>query len=186
MSRQTISNIQPSKPSVVWIVPAHLPARPLANPPSPERERVKRRKKRQPACKPGSVGPLPLRARAWRPFLWGGRCRPPRATNPNGEGLETGPGPRGPAVPIRSCSRWGLPCRSALPRPRCALTAPFHPDPEGASLMGRSRLCGTVPGSCRGRSCRAGPAGGYPAPRLHGARTFLPGPLRARSGRPAG
>ena len=29
--------------------------------------------------------------------------------------------------PIRSCSRWGLPCRSVLPRARCALTAPFHP-----------------------------------------------------------
>ena len=29
--------------------------------------------------------------------------------------------------PIWSCSTWGLPCRRALPQPRCALTAPFHP-----------------------------------------------------------
>jgi hypothetical protein len=29
--------------------------------------------------------------------------------------------------PIWSCSAWGLPCRRALPQPRCALTAPFHP-----------------------------------------------------------
>ena len=29
--------------------------------------------------------------------------------------------------PIWSCSAWGLPCRLALLRPRCALTAPFHP-----------------------------------------------------------
>ena len=29
--------------------------------------------------------------------------------------------------PIWSCSAWGLPCRHTLLRPRCALTAPFHP-----------------------------------------------------------
>ena len=36
---------------------------------------------------------------------------------------------RGPRyqVPIWSCSKWGLPCRSVLPLARCALTAPFHP-----------------------------------------------------------
>jgi hypothetical protein len=39
----------------------------------------------QPACKPGSVWRAFSRAR-W-PFLWDGRCRPPRATNPgNGSG----------------------------------------------------------------------------------------------------
>src|SRR5207248_11079454 len=31
--------------------------------------------------------------------------------------------------PIWSCSAWGLPCRHTLLRPRCALTAPFHPYP---------------------------------------------------------
>ena len=36
---------------------------------------------------------------------------------------------RGPRhrTPIWSCSGWGLPSRSVLPRARCALTAPFHP-----------------------------------------------------------
>ena len=39
----------------------------------------------QPACKPGFVWRAVSRAR-W-PFLWDGRCRPPRATNPgNGSG----------------------------------------------------------------------------------------------------
>jgi hypothetical protein len=32
--------------------------------------------------------------------------------------------------PIWSCSAWGLPCRRGLLRPRCALTAPFHPYPK--------------------------------------------------------
>jgi len=30
------------------------------------------------------------------------------------------------AAPIRSCSRWGLPCRHPLPGPRWALTPPFQ------------------------------------------------------------
>src|SRR6185295_13401645 len=30
-------------------------------------------------------------------------------------------------LPIWYCSGWGLPSRHLLPRPRCALTAPFHP-----------------------------------------------------------
>jgi hypothetical protein len=64
----------------------------------------------------------------------------------------------------------------ALPPTRCALTAPFHPcrslphsSPKGRSA-GRGRrsvLCGTFPGLA--------PAGCYPAPLVHGARTFLPG-----------
>jgi hypothetical protein len=32
--------------------------------------------------------------------------------------------------PIWSCSAWGLPCQHTLLRPRCALTAPFHPYPN--------------------------------------------------------
>jgi len=46
------------------------------------------------------------------PFVWDARCRAPRATYPGG-GAETRlPAIRGsrPAAPIRSCSRWGLPC----------------------------------------------------------------------------
>ena len=49
-----------------------------------------------------------------RPFLWDAPCGTPHATNPN-DGAErplaAQTGIRPPAVPIRSCSRWGLPCR---------------------------------------------------------------------------
>ena len=41
----------------------------------------------------------------------------------------TGNGAGRSSSPIWSCSAWGLPCRRALLRPRCALTAPFHPYP---------------------------------------------------------
>jgi hypothetical protein len=67
----------------------------------------------------------------------------------------------------------------ALPPARCALTAPFHPyraPPEGGTR--RSVLCGTVPGLA--------PAGCYPAPLVHGARTFLPGNLSVSPERPSG
>jgi hypothetical protein len=87
------------------------------------------------------------------------------------------PAPCGAAVPIRSCSRWGLPCRpcrqgrGALLPPRFALArGPRHRD-----LHGRFVFCGTFPG--------VAPAGGYPAPHSRGARTFL---CRSHgSGRPA-
>ena len=66
---------------------------------------------------------------AGRPFLWDGIRTPPRATHPDdrpGEGLTVSRR----VVPIRSCSRWGLPCRrrcrkrgGLLPR-RFTLTPP--------------------------------------------------------------
>ncbi len=74
----------------------------------------------QTVCKPGSV--LGPKADGW-PFLWDARCRTPRATNPDGgrELPSRPPGFPGAApVPIRSCSRWGLPCRDRC-RPRGAL-----------------------------------------------------------------
>src|SRR5208283_5715134 len=55
----------------------------------------------------------------------------------------------------------------ALPPARCALTAPFHPCRGLRNAPRRFVLCGTVP--------RLAPAGCYPAPLVHGARTFLPG-----------
>ena len=72
---------------------------------------------------------------------------------------------------------FAVPC--PLPGTRCALTAPFHPCPPEPKPGGRSLLCGTLPGVT--------PAGHYPAPYVHGARTFLPGGLSAvaRGGRPA-
>jgi hypothetical protein len=132
----------------------------------------------QPACKPGSVGPggSARILRTWRPFLWDGRCRPSRATNP-GDGPEEGRARSlARAAPIRFCSRWGLPCR-----PRCRVRGALLPHPftlAGTGPQGHARwsaLCGTVPG--------VAPAGRYPAPSLHGARTFLPGSRAA--GEPA-
>ena len=63
----------------------------------------------------------------------------------------------------------------ALPPARCALTAPFHPY-RGLirNAPRRSVLCGTFPGLA--------PAGRYPAPFVHGARTFLPGHLSVSAG----
>ncbi len=81
----------------------------------------------QPACKPGSVGPGRRSVRTWRPFLWDDRRRPPRATNPGDwPGERACPSPReaGRAAPIRSCSRWGLPCR-----PRCRVRGALLPHP---------------------------------------------------------
>jgi hypothetical protein len=55
-------------------------------------------------------------------------------------------GKRSRAVPIRSCSRWGLPCRCRCRQARCALTAPFHPyRGQNATRPRRFVLCGTVP-----------------------------------------
>jgi hypothetical protein len=83
----------------------------------------------QPACKPGSVWPRRLAGAAtWRPFILGARCRAPHATYPDG-GPETAPRVASLAIPIRSCSRCGLPCRFPLPEARWALTPPFHPYP---------------------------------------------------------
>src|SRR3954467_6731554 len=65
-----------------------------------------------------------------------------------------------------------LPVGFALPPPlpatRCALTAPFQPCRPPPLRQSGSAVCfcGTFP--------RVAPAGGYPAPCLRGARTFLP------------
>jgi hypothetical protein len=102
------------------------------------------REGRQTACKPGSVRPRRLAPEGvGRPFLWDAHCCAPRATNP-GDGAETplrrgaGRGPRdSPAAPIRSCSRWGLPCR-----PRCR--------GRGALLPHRFTLAGGSRSPCAG------------------------------------
>src|SRR5215213_7189746 len=80
------------------------------------------------------------------------------------------------AVPIRSCSRCGLPCRfrcrtrGALLPHLFTLTTPKPHRGEG----GRFVLCGTFPG--------VAPAGRYPAPYVDGARTFLPRSLSTIAG----
>ena len=65
----------------------------------------------------------------WRPFLWDGARAPPLATNPDGD-PETGSGAN-PCRPYSVLLPAGLAMPSPLPGPRCALTAPFHPDPDG-------------------------------------------------------
>ncbi len=98
----------------------------------------------QPACKPGSVRPaskladvtaIPLVRR-----LPGASCNLPERQ------IRTDPELSPRAVPIRFCSRWGLPCRrrcrkrGALLPHRFTLTAAIRNAPR------RSVLCGTVPG----------------------------------------
>jgi len=54
-----------------------------------------------------------------RPFLWDASYDAPHATNPDGgTGMSLRPDglPYAAAVPIRSCSRWGLPCRLCCQR----------------------------------------------------------------------
>ncbi len=120
------------------------------------------------ACKPGSVPP-PFRGHRWS-FLWDGCRQPPQATNPNGD-AETHLARR-PAVPIRSCFRWGLPCRSCYQARGALLPHPFTLTREKRR---RFAFCGTVPG--------VAPAGRYPAPCFSKARTFLPA---REAGRPSG
>src|SRR5438105_11379604 len=78
------------------------------------------------------------------------------------------------AVPIWSCSRWGLPCRLRCRRRGALLPHRFTLAAAERYAPRRSVLCGTVP--------RLAPAGRYPAPHVHGARTFLPGRLSALAG----
>ena len=107
-----------------------------------------------------------------------GRPLPDASCDRPGQRCENTPALR-LAVPTWSCSRWGLPChprrrgRGALLPHLFTLTAQF-----GRSQTARRFVfCGTFPGVAS--------AGGYPAPCLRGARTFLPPPRRAER-RPSG
>jgi hypothetical protein len=80
----------------------------------------------------------------------------PQAANPD----RWGEAPRD-AVPIRHCSRWGLPCH-----PRCRGRGGLLPHRfTVAAQARRSDLCGAFR--------RIAPPGRYPAPLLQGVRTFL-------------
>ena len=96
------------------------------------------------------------------------------------------------AVPIRFCSRCGLPCRHRCRRRGALLPHLFTltrrrglrrygaASPRACRAEarkgegGRFVLCGTFPG--------VAPAGRYPAPYVDGARTFLPGGLSTGAG----
>ncbi len=74
---------------------------------------------RDPAdCKPVSVPHLAVR---WQSFIWAGHCCPALATYPEVE--RSGP----LLLPYLVLLRMGFALPVALLRPRCALTAPFHP-----------------------------------------------------------
>jgi len=115
------------------------------------------------ACKPGSVRQV---APAGWPFIWG-LALPQASCNQPGRWRENARRSQSSDIaPIRFCSRWGLPWPTLLPGPRCALTAPFHPYLIwSCPHIRRFAFCGTFPG--------VAPAGRYPAPCFHGARTFL-------------
>ena len=83
-----------------------------------------------------------------------------------------GPVPR--EAPIRHCSGRGLPCHSCCQDRGGLLPHRFTITLTGSGAMpgsGLSLLCCAFP--------RVTPAGGYPAPLLHGVRTFLGTRLRA-------
>ena len=132
----------------------------------------------QPACKPGSVGPVGKPTNVAAIPL--GRPLPAASSNQPGRrawraGLLS---PRGDSVsPLFGFAPGGVyrAVRVAASAVRSYRT--LSPLPHGGRIRaGRSALCCTIPG--------VAPAGRYPAPSLHGARTFLP--ARRRSGRPAG
>ena len=112
------------------------------------------------ACKPGSVWLRPKPERGSHSSGTGlapGLVQPTRITGP-----ETGWTARAiHVIPIRSCSRWGLPCR-----PCCHGRGGLLPHPFTLTFRRRRfAFCGTFPG--------VAPAGRYPAPCFRGARTFL-------------
>ena len=128
----------------------------------------------QTACKPGSVPPRVAPERGGHssgPAIAGRFSRPTRTARA-GEALPKA-NPRR-VVPIRSCSRRGLPCRPGHPVRGGLLPHPF------TLSSGRSprwfAFCGAIPGVT--------PGGRYPPPCRRGARTFL-GPAEAKP-RPPG
>jgi hypothetical protein len=122
----------------------------------------------QPACKPGSVWPAAHATNVTAIRL--GRRLPGASSNLPERLVRTDPRTWPRTAPIRSCSRWGLPCRFRC-RKRGALLPHRFTLAAGQTLRARGGLlfCGTVPGVT--------PAGRYPAPFVRGARTFLPAAL---------
>ena len=129
----------------------------------------------QPACKPGSVRRCLHRVTA----IPLGRRLPVASSNlPGRQDPDTGPATCAARRPYSVLLPVGFAVPLPLPEARCALTAPFHPyrSPCGG---GGLLLCGTFPGLWRRFASALSPAGRYPAPHVHGARTFLPRRLSA-------
>ncbi len=112
-------------------------------------------KMRQPACKPGSVGPRGCATR--QPFIWDARRRTPRATYPDGA-LEHRA--QAPMPSLFGLAPGGV-YRAATVTGRAVGSYPtLSPLPAGIAgdTDGRFAFCGTFPG--------VAPAGRYPAPLL--------------------
>jgi len=100
-------------------------------------------------------------ATAGRPFIFDACCQTSTAAYPDlWSQSHSAVTPH--EIPIRHCSRRGLPCRSGCPSRGGLLPHRF----TLARLPGRSVRGGAFP--------RGAPAGRYPAPSLCGVRTFLP------------
>src|SRR5690606_16148844 len=103
--------------NVLLIVPVFCPSHARTAAPPPCMDGGARRQK---ACKPGSVRRLSPRDDHSSGTPVAGRLTQPTRT----AGPETDLEPKLRAIPIRSCSRWGLPCRS-----RCRSRGGLLPHP---------------------------------------------------------
>ena len=132
----------------------------------------------QPACKPGSVGRTACAVRVTAIPL--GRRLPGTSSNLPGRQDPDRSRDCSRAVPIRSCSRWGLPCRRRCRQRGALLPHLFTLAATIRYVPRRFVLCGTFPEASPREGI--GPAGRYPAPLIRGARTFLPGDLSVPAG----
>ena len=110
-----------------------------------------------------------------RPFIWDARYRTPRATNPD-DGAESA----WLRLPAAVSSLFGLApggVYRATPVARPPVRSYRTLSPLPRTEPGRFAFCGTFPG--------VAPAGRYPAPCFHGARTFLHA-QHAAAARPTG
>jgi hypothetical protein len=123
-----------------------------------------------------------------------GPCGPERGGHSSGTGLAPGllqptrmTGPETAlkglpfrVIPIRFCSRWGLPCRFLLPGRAVGSYPTLSPLPskepgwQEGGLLSVALSLGSPPPDC------------YPAPCFHGARTFLTAAFRLSRVRPPG
>ncbi|CAP57124.1 conserved protein [Gluconacetobacter diazotrophicus PA1 5] len=124
-----------------------------------------------------------------RPFLWDAPCGAPHATNPNdgGGGTPDDPARGGPsAVPIRSCSRWGLPCRlryrtrGALLPHRFTLTRTISGEPEcrGGGLFSVALSLGSPPPAVSRHRSSVEPGLSSTAWEIHATAAARPSGLR--------
>ncbi len=122
----------------------------------------------QSACKPGSVRDCSRDDYSSGTIVTNRLVQPTRAASVKTRLLACARN----TAPIWSCSRWGLPCRLCCQKRGALLPHPF----TLTLLKERFTFCGTFPG--------VAPAGRYPAPCFHGARTFLCTPKRTAAIQP--